>query len=163
MRELNVDEMMMALIDHDNRQHNLEESNKERKEEDKIRRAKMRKMRKILIRQNVNTVMVLATKKTNCYYLNATNRPDNWKPAPSKENLVKNKKEDRKEDKDKKESNPSSKSAFVPRSMITKSLFTNVHKSQNKDRTWWIDSASDVHTCYDKDLIDDYQSIRGRS
>ena len=46
--------------------------------------------------------------------------------------------------------------------MITKSLFTNVYKSPNKDRTWWIDSASDVHICYDKDLFDDYESIRGK-
>ena len=144
MRELDVDEMMMALIDHDNRQYNLEESNKalmakfnrkEKKEEDK----KSKKGKK---EKNTNTSKCEycdgpGHNKTNCYYLNATNRPDNWKPAPSKENLVKNKKEDRKEDKDKKESNPSSKSAFVPRSMITKSLFTNVHKSQNKDRTWW--------------------------
>ena len=91
MRELDVDEMMMALIDHDNRQHNLEESNKaltakfnrkEKKEEDKKskKEKKEKKEKKGKKEKNTNSSKCEycdgpGHNKTNCYYLNATNRP----------------------------------------------------------------------------------------
>ena len=77
---------------------------------------------------------------TSCYYLMPANqRPVNWEPYPGKEHLLQ-------------ENLADAKPTQSPRSMIV--ARTGNHGS--KDTRFYLDSASEVHMCYNRSLFSTY-------
>ena len=145
-RELKLDEMIMVLIDHDRRQNNLDEFNqslstKFNKKEEKNKKTKNKKNKK-----NFRTYEYCKLSDyimSTCFYINVTGWSDSFKSLNEKKNLRKYKKKS-KNNKNKNKKTSSSKTIFVLRSMRISS------ERSDRDQTWWIDSASDLHICFDR-------------
>ena len=151
-RELEIDEMIIALVDHDRRQQFSEDI--------KALAAKKGKG-KSFIEKKGPVASPTATPpsekngngkercehcglarhdKKSCYYLMPANqRPVNWEPYPGKEHLLQ-------------ENLAAAKPTQSPRSMIV--AHTVNHRS--KDTRFYLDFASEVHMCYNRLLFSTY-------
>ena len=147
-QELEIDKMIIALVDHDRRQQFSEDT--------KALAAKKRKSKIVIEKENSTTPP--STKKDkgkercehcglarhikkSCYYLMPANqRPVDWEPYHGKEHLLQ-------------ENLSNVKPTQSPRSMIV--AFTVNHES--KDIRLYLNSAAEVHMCYDRSLFSIYK------
>ena len=150
-RELEIDEMIIALVDHDRRQQFSEDI--------KALAVKKGKGKSITEKEKptASPATPPATKKDkgkercehcgsarhvkkSCYYLMPANqRPVNWEPYHGKEHLLL-------------ENLSDAKPTQSPRSLIV--ALTVNHES--KDTRFYLDSASEVHMCYNRLLFSTY-------
>ena len=147
-QELEINEMIIALVDHDRRQQFFEDT--------KALVAKKGKS-KIVTEKEKSTTSPSIKKdkgkercehcgsarhiKKSCYYLMPANqRPVDWEPYHGKKHLLQEYLSD-------------AKPTQSPRSMIV--AFTVNHES--KDTRFYLDSAAEVHMCYDRSLFSIYK------
>lgn len=88
--------------------------------------------------------------KDHCYFIYSHRRPKGWKPSKGKKHLIR---KDESQEKDKKETKPIMVASL--KVSIIKSL-----KTSTKDDNWGMDSGSDVHITFDRDLFDSYKSVK---
>ncbi len=150
-RDLEIDEMIIALVDHNRRQQFSEDI--------KALAAKKGKGKSTTEKEKPTTSPTTppSTKKDkgkeccehrgsvrhvkeSCYYFMPTNKhPVNWEPYYRKEHLLV-------------ENLPDAKSTQCPRSLIV-ALTVN---HELKDTRFYLDSAVEVHICYDRSLFSTY-------
>ena len=87
-----------------------------------------------------------------CKYLNPHLRSEGWKPGKGREHLVK---KDESKDENKTSKEPKTTMVATLKLPTTKSL-----KTTSKDENWWMDSGSDVHITYNRDLFETFKPVQ---
>lgn len=155
---LSIDDMAIALVDHDKRS-NQEESSTSKSMVSKFgKKSKSRnnsKSRKGSDKTCFHCEQTGHTKQ-DCWFLNPKLRPEGWKPNKDKKDLAK-------EGSDKSDSGKSPGVKIVRSTKI--SFACRAGNPQKITDAWWIDTGAENHVCYDKDLFDEqsYRKVTGNS
>ena len=171
-QELNIDDMATALSEHDRRVKLQEETSKamaarfgkqdkpEKPQHQRKNKKDTAKDTKPGDRKDVGTPPCSCCKShrhgdTHCYYLHKHLRPEGWEATKGKEDLlIENQK--KKASSARANGSTKPKSIRIVRTFSTKVINTSI-PSAPKEQAVYMDTASDVHTLWDRSKFEDYK------